>query len=134
MTTPPTPRTTSGSPSCSVSRQLSSISHTGSGQPWRAESSQASAQVWCKVCPEKVIHLMLYHGKSMVQGVFNVSKFCPFFCRFPPVFQLFHKYNFTNYMSEGKTPVMISEDAKYDDGVVQEQVCLGEIYDMDNLR
>ena len=70
----------------------------------------------------------------MVQGVFNVSKFCLFFCRFPPVFQLFHKYNFTNYMSEGKTPVMISEDAKYDDGVVQEQVCLGEIYDMDNLR
>ena len=27
----------------------------------------------------------------------------------------------------------LSEDAKYDDGVVQEQVWLGEIYDMDYL-
>ena len=29
-----------------------------------------------------------------------------------------------SFGTEGKTPVMISEDAKYDDGVVQEQVWL----------
>ena len=38
-----------------------------------------------------------------------------------------------SFGTDGKTPVMISEDAKYDDGVVQEQVWLGEIYDRDNL-
>ena len=29
------------------------------------------------------------------------------------------------FLFSGKTPVMISEDAKYDDGVVQEQVKCG---------
>ena len=38
-----------------------------------------------------------------------------------------------SFGTEGKTPVMISEDAKYDDGVVQEQVWPGEIYDLDYL-
>ena len=38
-----------------------------------------------------------------------------------------------SFGTEGKTPVMISEDAKYDDGVVQEQVWPGQIYDLDYL-
>ena len=84
VTRPPTPPTTSGWPSCSVSRLRCSTSRTRSGPPWREDSSPALAQT--------VGRDNMYSQSS------------------------------TGLSLAGKTPVMISEDAKYDDGVVQEQV------------
>ena len=60
---PPTPRTTSGSPSCSASRPRSSTSPTGSGQLSREDSSQASGQ---KVRQWRILEL--YYSLSPVQA------------------------------------------------------------------